>query len=279
METQDISEKYISMIQKINLDYQETLEIDYKTPKIKGNYKGNQEEEIKPYHCPNKLVSIAEIQKDPKLFYLFNESSLLPSGGGSGMETEPSGGQGQGGQGGVGVRPISKKMNPSSSGGAGAGNGSVASSSSSSSSPPPEMMRGWMKKQGHQFKTIKRRYFVLENGELKYYEKPLAAPPYGEKLKGSFPLKDGTVEFGAGDGKPLGKDGNQRLYIQALVCHPLSPSLPSLPPPFLPLDLSVSGPLLPVKREREEEGKIWIWFTLWLSLMRLPSVFSSVVVL
>jgi hypothetical protein len=234
-DTQDISEKYIAMIQKVNLDYHETLEIDYKTPKIKGNYKGNHgSEDIQPFHC-DKLVSISEIQKDPKLFYLISEMNLSSSSASSatspsasGLEASSSADTGAG----VNGRPTSKKLNTSlSSAAAGAGAGGSA----------PPVMKGWMKKQGHQFKTIKRRYFVLEEGDLKYYEKPLENPPYGEKLKGSFPLKDGTVEFGTGDGKPLGRDGNQRLYLQALVCpSSLLHSFPflSLPPFCLSLHLT-----------------------------------------
>lgn len=31
---------------------------------------------------------------------------------------------------------------------------------------------GWLTKQGHQFKTWKRRWFILKNTKLSYYKKP-----------------------------------------------------------------------------------------------------------
>lgn len=182
-DNQEIIDRCISIIQKINLDYRESLDCDYKTPKIKNNYKGN---EIKPFYS-EKQVTLAEIQKDSKLFYIFNELSSHEN-----IKEEE-------------VQTMTTSIPPSSP------------TVPVMSIPPPAIMKGWMKKEGHQFKTIKRRYFVLQEGELKYYEKPLGSPPYGEKLKGTFPLKDGSVQFGTGDGKPLGKGSNQRLYIQALV--------------------------------------------------------------
>ena len=54
----------------------------------------------------------------------------------------------------------------------------------------PPMLQGFLTKQGRSsIKSWKNRYFVLLNGELKYYEAPLNEKPYGYNLKGGLDLK------------------------------------------------------------------------------------------
>jgi hypothetical protein len=194
-----LSSRCVSILQQLNTQRHDTLDLDYKTPKIKGNYKsggigGNQP--IKLFHS---LKQVERATATSSLgTTLANTTTTAHSALSSSDTSAP-----------VVTPPVSL-------------------------APVPSVMQGWMKKEGHQFKTIKRRYFVLQEGELRYYERPLATPPFGEKLKGTFSLKDGSVEFGVGDGKALGRDGNKRLFIQAAVSPPLSVSL------SLSLSLSVS---------------------------------------
>lgn len=47
-----------------------------------------------------------------------------------------------------------------------------------------ETSKGWLKKEGHFMRTIKKRFFVLHEGTLRYYEKDFSEPPYGTGLKG-----------------------------------------------------------------------------------------------
>jgi hypothetical protein len=60
--------------------------------------------------------------------------------------------------------------------------------------------RGYLKKEGHFFRNWQKRFFVLDMGMLKYYEKESASgrenpprAPYGEGLKGSMTLAGATV--------------------------------------------------------------------------------------
>lgn len=53
----------------------------------------------------------------------------------------------------------------------------------------PAMCQGYIKKQGHVVRNWKRRYFVLRDGVLAYYESPDPFPPYGKKKKGEIVLK------------------------------------------------------------------------------------------
>lgn len=49
----------------------------------------------------------------------------------------------------------------------------------------PEIVCGWLKKQGQMIKSWKKRYFVLAYGELKYFENnPSAEGKSGEKPLG-----------------------------------------------------------------------------------------------
>ena len=53
----------------------------------------------------------------------------------------------------------------------------------------PPMKVGMLKKDGHgMISSWKSRHFVLLEGKLTYYEKPLFIPPYGEIEKGSTDL-------------------------------------------------------------------------------------------
>jgi hypothetical protein len=168
----------VSILTQINTQRRESLDLDYKTPKIKGNYKGG--------------------GGGPKIFQSSKQVSSSETAGRVGEENVRAG---------VSAGIVSP----------GAAAAAAVAVAVAAAPAPPGVMQGWLKKEGHQFKTIKRRYFVLQEGELKYYEKPLPVAPFGEKIKGTFPLKDGSVEFGVGDGKALGKDGNKRLFVQASV--------------------------------------------------------------
>lgn len=58
----------------------------------------------------------------------------------------------------------------------------------------PHIMQGFMKKEGHQVKNWKSRYFVLGKGLLKYYLLPLESYPYGQQLKGEISLENYRLE-------------------------------------------------------------------------------------
>ena len=49
---------------------------------------------------------------------------------------------------------------------------------------PPPLMQGFLLKLGHVHKNWKNRYFVVMNGELRYFQIPSNTPPYGVNLKG-----------------------------------------------------------------------------------------------
>lgn len=65
----------------------------------------------------------------------------------------------------------------------------------------PPIKCGWLTKysrgRGTLIRNWKRRYFVLELGILKYYEKKLPSeePPYGESLKGEVKLQGANAEI------------------------------------------------------------------------------------
>lgn len=56
---------------------------------------------------------------------------------------------------------------------------------------------GWLKKRSREglIKNVKNRFFVLEGGKIKYYEKKIEIPPYGDKFKGELSLRGATVEI------------------------------------------------------------------------------------
>jgi hypothetical protein len=58
---------------------------------------------------------------------------------------------------------------------------------SASASEPvmPKLKQGFIGKEGQFLKNWNIRYFVLDNGDLSYYEKPHNLPPYGINKKGS----------------------------------------------------------------------------------------------
>ena len=67
--------------------------------------------------------------------------------------------------------------------------GSVLSLLDGRGSGPPAVFKGWMKKEGHVLTGWKRRFFVLMDGSLSYYEKELETAPFGASLKGVLALK------------------------------------------------------------------------------------------
>lgn len=87
----------------------------------------------------------------------------------------------------------------------------VTMSSESKPASCPVKCVGWLKKEGHMFHTWKRRYFVLLDGELAYYEGPSDSPPFGTKNRGSITLRDVTIDCSNG------KLGKRRIYIAGEV--------------------------------------------------------------
>jgi hypothetical protein len=75
----------------------------------------------------------------------------------------------------------------------------------------PDMKRGWLTKQGRNlFKSWKKRYFVLENGLMSYYEGDLEQPPYGSKLKGQMSMRGARLDVYYDTG---GIRDEKRLYV------------------------------------------------------------------
>ena len=108
------------------------------------------------------------------------------------------------------------------------------------SNTPPEIMKGWGTKQGHVWKTWKRRFFVLESDNssstIRYYVEEASNPPFGEDMKGELNVRgykattktvdNGTAVYLTGkneDDKDLTIviDGAQerQAWIQALSDH------------------------------------------------------------
>jgi hypothetical protein len=52
---------------------------------------------------------------------------------------------------------------------------------------------GWLSKQGHVVKNWKKRWFVLQEGVLRYYTHPLQEAPFGRGLKGEMTLENYVV--------------------------------------------------------------------------------------
>jgi annexin A7/11 len=65
------------------------------------------------------------------------------------------------------------------------------------SNDPPEVMKGWGTKEGHVWKTWKRRFFVLESDStsstVRYYVEEAAESPYGEDMKGEINVRGYTA--------------------------------------------------------------------------------------
>lgn len=59
----------------------------------------------------------------------------------------------------------------------------------------PTKRVGWLRKQGHFVSNWKRRYFVLLDGKLNYFEEAAELPPYGAGLKGEFVLANSTLRM------------------------------------------------------------------------------------
>jgi hypothetical protein len=57
----------------------------------------------------------------------------------------------------------------------------------------PRMKMGYIRKQGHKRKNWKKRFFVLDNGVLTYYEKDSKEVPYGRNMKGFVSLRMGMT--------------------------------------------------------------------------------------
>lgn len=59
--------------------------------------------------------------------------------------------------------------------------------------PVPPMLTGWLEKQGRIVKNWKKRFFVLDSGYLRYYDKSFSSAPFGKDLKGSVVLQSYEV--------------------------------------------------------------------------------------
>jgi hypothetical protein len=83
---------------------------------------------------------------------------------------------------------------------------------------------GWLRKQGHIVSNWKRRYFVLFEGKLTYYEDAAESPPYGSGLKGEFVLANATVRLettpASDGGKGRGSGSKTPLYRLVLTHTP-----------------------------------------------------------
>jgi len=73
----------------------------------------------------------------------------------------------------------------------------------------PALKKGWMKKErrGGALKNWNKRWFVLEAGIIKYYEKELAQPPFGDSLKGELSLLSAVID------QVKGKCTDKQIYI------------------------------------------------------------------
>ena len=75
----------------------------------------------------------------------------------------------------------------------------------------PPIKKDWLMKQGRNlFKSWKKRYFVLENGLLSYYESDSNDPPYGTHLKGQMSMRGARLDVYYDTG---GVRDEKRLYI------------------------------------------------------------------
>ena len=75
----------------------------------------------------------------------------------------------------------------------------------------PEMKKGWLTKQGRNlFKSWKKRYFVLENGLISYYESDMEIPPYGVRLKGQMSMRGARLDVYYDTG---GVRDEKRLFV------------------------------------------------------------------
>jgi hypothetical protein len=124
------SQLFHKIVNQINREYHDDLEREYKTPKIRNNYKGGAVRILTPGTLPSVNTASAK-------------------------STKPS------------------------------------------SRLPPPIKQGWGNKEGHVFRSWKRRWFVLMEGEMSYYEKPLPNPPYGDSRKGGMSLVGAVVDIGA----------------------------------------------------------------------------------
>jgi hypothetical protein len=130
---------------EINDTFHDSLELTFKTPKIKNNYKGSEVRAFAPHGFPPTNTTTAATLK------------------GSGDEKNGSKAAGS----------VSTRM---------------------SVPEPPAIVKGWLRKEGQSFKSWKKRYFVLNLGEIVYYEKPSSNPPFGEKSKGKLALAGAFID-------------------------------------------------------------------------------------
>ncbi len=64
---------------------------------------------------------------------------------------------------------------------------------------PPEFKLGWLNKRSRDgfIKNWRKRYFVLDNGVVRYFEKECdeALPPFGQILKGELVLSGASCSY------------------------------------------------------------------------------------
>eukprot|EP01034_Spumella_vulgaris_P022418 gene22417-28542_t len=78
----------------------------------------------------------------------------------------------------------------------------------------PERKKGYILKQGHYRKNWKNRYFVLDNGELIYYESSTSNFPFGVKQLGDFDLHEAEVCECKSILTLTGGDGRTKLNLE-----------------------------------------------------------------
>jgi hypothetical protein len=97
---------------------------------------------------------------------------------------------------------------------------------------PPEIKKGFVAKQGQQYKTWRSRWFVLEEGFLTYYEKEQPTHPFGSGEKGKINLhhmvckEKGSVVTVTSDGKgdrdlvlDIPMQNKRKEWIHAIRSH------------------------------------------------------------
>ena len=77
----------------------------------------------------------------------------------------------------------------------------------------PQLLTGWLQKQGHFVRNWKKRFFVLEMGRLQYFEKksPKEGPPYGVNSKGCILMTH--IELQEPDVDEANSEDANKIYL------------------------------------------------------------------
>lgn len=171
-------------------NYVGIVDLDFKQPKIRNNYKGNSAEPDAVELLETELIDITE---DTVATSASASVGIVSAKAASASPTVP----------------------PSSSSSGIANTGSSAAASTGLTSfitAPPPLKRGWLRKKGHFVGNWKRRYMVLDGGKITYYEKEISTFPFGASEKGVFELRGMKTSVPDEGGK---SKGPARLYISS----------------------------------------------------------------